>query len=216
VFAVGLTLVAAGILTWVYPFAAGAEPSPSPVASPDPVPSPSPLTIPTPSQAPSASPAVPAAPAAPTRIVIPKLRIDLPVVLGPEANEYPWCDVAMYHADLKLPGQPGATFVFAHAREGMFLPLLEQSQRQNGSRMLDMLVNVYTADDQVHTYAISKVLRHQTTLERLVEARSEQLWLQTSEGPKGTKEKLHVVATPVSVLPADPAEAHPKARPVTC
>jgi hypothetical protein len=61
-----------------------------------------------------------------------------------------------------------------------------------------------------------RVRRHQLTLERPLAATSEQLWLQTSEGPKGTKEKLHVVAEPVSVSPADHDDAHPKARPVRC
>jgi hypothetical protein len=215
VFAVGLTLVAAGLLTWLFPIdAGGPQPSPSIPASPDPVPTPSPLTIPAPSPATSASPSARVDAAVATRIVIPKLRIDLPIVKDPET--YPWCNVAMYHRAFGQPGEPGAIFIFAHAREGMFLELLEQSQRQNGARMLDMLVQVYTADDRVHTYTISRVLRHQPTLDKLIAATSEQLWLQTSEGPRGTVEKLHVVATPVSILPADPGDAHPKAKPVDC
>jgi hypothetical protein len=215
VFAVGLSLVAVGLLTWVFPIAAGgAEPSPSAMATPDPLPTPSPLTIPAPSPGASASPSAPVDAAVATRIVIPRLRIDLPVVEGPEG--YPWCNVAMFHSAFHQPGETGATFIFAHAREGMFLPLLEQSLRQNGARMLDMLVQVYTADDRVHTYTISQVLRHQPTLDKLFAATTEQLWLQTSEGPAGTVEKLHVVATPVSVLPADAGDAHPKPRPIDC
>ena len=45
---------------------------------------------------------------------------------------------------------------------------------------------------------------------------SQQVWLQTSEGPYGTKNKLMVVALPVSVTVASHAAAHPKARPFAC
>lgn len=217
--ALGVTLVGAGLLTYLTPtVAVGPGPSPSspPVASPEPsvsIPGPSDTAPPSPSASPSASPAERVA----TRIVIPALRIDLPVVTPPGGPDtYPLCNVAMYIQELSQPGEPGATYIYAHARVGMFLPLLEESKRNNGRRMLGMLVQVYTSDDQLFLYEISEVRRHQTTLDAAFAVRDEQLWLQTSEGPRGTKEKLQIVALPIGSLPADHDQAHPTPKPVVC
>ncbi|HWP62665.1 MAG TPA: sortase [Candidatus Binatia bacterium] len=216
--ALGVTLVGAGLLTYLTPTAAGGpgpSPSPTPSVSAGPSPSldPSDPGSPSPSASPSASPGERVA----TRIVIPALRIDLPVVTppgGPDA--YPLCNVAMYIQELSQPGEPGATYIYAHARVGMFLPLLEESKRNNGQRMLGMLVQVYTSDDQLFLYEITEVRRHQTTLDAAFAVRDEQLWLQTSEGPRGTKEKLQVVALPIGSMPADHDQAHPTPKPVVC
>ena len=70
-----------------------------------------------------------------TRVVIPSLGIDLPIVSrdlavpnqGPDV--YPPCDVAVYHTSFQQPGQPGTAYLYAHARDGMFLPLLNASLR---------------------------------------------------------------------------------------
>jgi hypothetical protein len=150
-----------------------------------------------------------------TRVVIPALGIDLPIV-KPVPNAYPLCNVAMYLAALGQPGQGRATYLYAHARTGMFLPLLEQSRIGGGSHMLGMLVQVYTSDDQLFLYEIAKVLHHQLTLQAAIDATTEQLWLQTSEGPKGTVPKLQVLALPLSSGPADPAAAHPTPHPLVC
>jgi hypothetical protein len=215
--AAGVTLLAAGLLSYLDPVPASgsAGVSPSPVVTATPAPSPSVRPSPPPAS-PSASPAPSASVerATATRVVIPALRIDLPVMEGPDT--YPPCDVAMYIRQLGQPGEPAATYLYAHARTGMFLPLLTESERRNGARMLGMLVQVYTSDDRLHLYEITEVLRHQTTLDRPLAAREEQLWLQTSEGPKGTIPKLQVVAMPLSSGPADPAEAHPTPEPVAC
>ena len=56
------------------------------------------------------------------------------------------------------------------------------------------------------------MLLHQLTLDAAFGADSEQLWLQTSEGPKGTPGKTQLKATLLSVGDADPADAHPKAE----
>ena len=58
--------------------------------------------------------------------------------------------------------------------------------------------------------------RHQLTLDDAIAAKSETLWLQTSEGPRGTPGKTQVIARPISSGPADPAEANPQPRPVDC
>jgi hypothetical protein len=152
-----------------------------------------------------------------TRVVVPALGIDLPVIKPPGGpTTYPVCNVAMYLENLSQPGLGGATYLYAHARTGMFLPLLENSQVNNGKRMIGMLVEVYTSDNQYFLYEIYQVRRHQLALTDAAAAKSQQLWLQTSEGPKGTPEKLQVVAKLLSTGPADPVEAHPKPKPVVC
>ena len=98
----------------------------------------------------------------------------------------------------------------------MFLPLLEASQVQDGKSMLGMVVEVWTSDDQRFLYVIAEVRRHQTDLNDAIAATTEELWLQTSEGPHGTPGKLQVIAIPLSQEAADPADAHPVLHPVVC
>ncbi len=214
--ALGVTLLAAGLLHYTDPVVATPRASVSAVASLGPT-TPSPLLtfppIATPSAATSGSPG-PAAVA--TRVVVPALGIDLPVIKQPAGASFPPCDVAMYLQPLSQPGQPGATYLYAHARTGMFLPILEASKVHDGKRMVGMLVQVYTSDDQLYLYEVFQVRRHQTTLDAALAEKRETLWLQTSEGPRGTLEKTQVIALPLEHGPADHREAHPKADPVFC
>lgn len=62
-------------------------------------------------------------PADGTRIKVPELGIDLPVVPGDGVNA-PLYKAATYPG-LKLPGQGGRSMVYAHARTGMFGPLFQ-------------------------------------------------------------------------------------------
>ncbi|HSG85549.1 MAG TPA: sortase [Candidatus Limnocylindrales bacterium] len=215
--AVGVALLGAGLLTYTTPAVAG-DPGASapPGTAVLPSPSPSPLRTPTPSAGPSASPSptAPAERAFATRVVVPALRIDMPVMPGPDT--YPPCNVAMFIRELGQPGEPAATYLYAHARTGMFLPLLTESRRNEGARMIGMLVQVYSSDDRLHLYEITEVRPTQTSLDDAIRATSEELWLQTSEGPRGTVGKLQVIAKPLSVGPADPAESHPVPKPVAC
>jgi hypothetical protein len=217
--AFGVMFVAAGLLS----YSSSAGPL-QPATSPDhtgigSAPSAGLITFPplspdaSPSDGPPGSPAVHVA----SRIVIPALGIDLPIV-APPGNDttYPLCNVAEYIQQLHQPGEPGATYIYAHARTGMFLPLLTQSQVNNGSGMVGDLVQVYTTDDQLYQYVISQVHRHVYTLDAALAETRETLWLQTSEGPHGTPNKLQVVATPLSVGPADHADANPTPHPVVC
>jgi hypothetical protein len=226
--ALGVVLLTAGLLSYADPTTAGAvvEASPTTVEStPDPVATPS-IEAPSPSvdpgETPTAKPTETTGPAHATRVVVPALKIDLPVVGGP--NGYPFCNVAMYIDNLGKPlgdlGQPGrgiATYLFAHARDGMFGPIYEQAiQKHQPEKMLGMIVQVYTSDDKLYLYEIDKVLLHQLDLDAAFEADTEQLWLQTSEGPKGTPGKTQLRAHLLSVGDADPGDAHPKAKPVKC
>jgi len=215
--AAGVSLLGAGLLTYGTPAQATA-PSPSPVTSSAPSASPTLLPFPTPGASAAAS-ASPAAARVATRVVVPALKIDLPVVPPPnDPNAFPYCNVAEYIPSLSQPGSPGTTYLFAHARDGMFLPLLLQSRISNGKAMIGMLVQVYTSDDQLFLYDITRVLRHQS---ELYNQPQEGLVLQTSEGPKKglpgyTGLVLVVVAQPLSSGPADHAVANPTPRPVTC
>jgi hypothetical protein len=153
-----------------------------------------------------------------TRIVIRRLRIDLPIMLqvGKQYGIYPLCDVALYQPLLGQPGQGRATYLYAHAQPGMFGPLLNESLRDDGRRMVGMTVEVYTSDDWVFLYEISEVRRHTRTLDDAVKTTTERLWLQTSEGPAGHVPKLQVVADFLTAEKANPKDAHPPARPRIC
>jgi len=213
--AAGVSLVVAGLLTYQAP-AVAIAPTEPPVAAA--LPTPLPTVLPFPSLGPGgeASPS-PAADRVATRVVVPALRIDLPVVRPPDdPKHFPYCDVAEFLPQLGQPGFGDTTYLYAHARTGMFLPILEESKRNNGQRMIGMLVQVYTSDDQLFLYEITRVLRHQTTLDAAFAADGERLMLQTSEGPRGTIEKTMLIARPLGSSPADPDAAHPVAHPVAC
>ena len=217
--ALGVALLTAGLLTYSNPVEAGPEPSQAPTIvtlaptqSPTQAPSATPETgKPTPSPMPT-----PPADRVATRVVVADLGIDLPIVRPPDTSSYPFCDVAMFIQDLGQPGFGRATYLYAHARTGMFLPILTASKINNGAKMLSMVVKVYTSDDQLFLYEITEVRRHQLNLDAAVAATTEQVWLQTSEGPKGTRPKTQVVAQFLSSGPADHAAAHPAAKPRVC
>ena len=149
-----------------------------------------------------------------TRIAIPGLKIDLPVIRP--GSGYPPCNVAMYIQELSQPREAGVTLIYAHARKGMFLPLLERSQVNNGASLIGATVKVWTSNNIVSTYQITRVRRHVTSLDGVFDIGAEQLWIQTSEGPRGTVAKLIVVAKRIGYAAADHASAHPVAHPVAC
>jgi hypothetical protein len=218
--ALGVTFLAVGLLSFTNPVAAVpiVTPTPSAATAIDATPAPL-ITLPPLGSGgpPSAVPSIPADRVA-TRVRIAALKIDLPVIRP--SNGYPACNVAMYYGDPRL-GQPGegkAVYLYAHARTGMFLPLLTASKVANGNKMKGMIVEVWTNDDQRFLYVITQVLRHVPFDEPFIKpfaAKSEQLWLQTSEGV-GTQPKLQVVAEPLSQEAADHQEANPVAKPVNC
>lgn len=246
--AAGVVLITAGLLSYANPTEAGLQPlatevvgtldpstpslaptatpgagtassSASPAATPDASPDgTAPASIvPEPTQKPGRAVA--------TRVVVPALNIDLPVVKGNDG--YPYCDVAMYlhtgtgnNAAKDAFGQPGegrATYLYAHARDGMFGPIYDLAiVNKNAKKMLGMVVQVYTSDFKLYLYEIREYRLHVTDLDGPLGATEEEVWLQTSEGPKGTPGKTQLIAYPISVTDADPREAVPKARPVRC
>jgi hypothetical protein len=148
-----------------------------------------------------------------TRVSIPSLSIDLPIVRAPSG--YPYCNVAMYMGTLNQPTEPGVTFIMAHARKGMFLPLLTQWQLNRGANLIGNNVAVFTSDNKRSIYRIISV---QTVLsvQSAVTVTAEQLWLQTSTGPHGTAAKLVVKAQRISTGTVSYAASHPKPHIVVC
>ncbi len=149
-----------------------------------------------------------------TRVSVPSYGINMPVVRSP--NGYPYCNVAMYMGALSQPAEPGVTFIFAHARKGMFLPLLSASKVNNGAAMIGRTVNVYTSNSRINVYRITKVRRHVKSIQSAVGVSSERLWLQTSEGPNFSYPKLVIVAERVGTDVTSYAASHPKPHRVKC
>jgi hypothetical protein len=153
----------------------------------------------------------------PTRVRVAALGIDLPVIApSTDPLSFPACDVASYVGTMSTPGQPGATYLYAHARTGMFLPILERSRVEDGRSMLGAIVEIFTADDLVFRYRIARVIRHLTSLDDAYRETAEEAILQTSEGPRWTAQKVAVVAKPIGRAAAGPGDAHPRARPRSC
>ena len=141
--------------------------------------------------------------------------IDLPIVRAP--NSYPYCHVAMYMSALNQPTEPakGATFIFAHARTGMFLPLLTQWRKNKGVNLIGKMVYVWTSNNMVHTYRITSI-KQTSDVQAAVSEAADRLWLQTSTGPNYTYPKLLVKAQRISSAPSSAAGAHPTPHIVKC
>ena len=148
-----------------------------------------------------------------TKITLPYLSINLAVVRAPSG--YPYCNVAMYLGTLSQPTEPGVTFLMAHARTGMFLPLLTQWQKNQGANLIGKTVNVYTSNSKVSSYRITWV-GTVSSVQNAVTIKSEQLWLQTSTGPHGTVAKLVVKAQRISTTSTTYAASHPAVHIVHC
>jgi hypothetical protein len=158
-----------------------------------------------------------------TRVVIPALNIDDPIIASPPNELYPMCDTAEYltlDRVFAYPGAPQAVYIYAHARVGMFWNLLVRSKVNNGASMIGMWVEVYTDDNQRHIYEITKVMRHvppsSSSLDLALSATTDQLWLQTSEGHANSSTKLQILAVPIGVIAATQADAHPASRAHVC
>jgi hypothetical protein len=155
--------------------------------------------------------------AEPTRVAIAALGIDLPVI-RPRADEtYPLCDVAEFLPSYGLPGLPGVTYLYAHARTGMFLPLLLESRDDDGSALIGKEVELYSSDLFRRRYTITEVHRKVRDLEVVNDLDGDALILQTSETSRSSGTKLVVVARPTDE-PALTSEraARPVPRPRVC
>jgi hypothetical protein len=184
-------------------------------------PTPGPTSAPTP--APSSTPERVALdePSPPVRIRIPSLGIDLPVIRSDRRVRgstpgYPACDVAIWWEVFDRPGQPGTTWIMAHAQEGMFLPLLEAANERSPRSLRGRLVELQLRDGRLLTYRTFRVKpRTSTTDLRLATAgrreREHRLVLQTSTG-RGSDPKLLVAARLVRATSTDEPRPRPKPR----
>jgi hypothetical protein len=217
----GVFLVVAGLFNYLQPAAADAVPSPTATAVVATGSSDLYSLPPPPSLAPSGSAALHASIA--TRVVVPALGIDLPIVASPPNEQFPLCNAAEYltlDRAFAYPGLPQATYLYAHARTGMFLPFLTNSRINNGAAMIGMWVEVYTDDNQRHVYEISQVIRGvpdtASSLDRPLGAKTDELWMQTSEGPLESSTKMQVLAMPIGEVAATQADAHPTGKGNVC
>jgi len=123
----------------------------------------------------------------PSRIIIPSLAIDLAVKSAKIVNGY-WevfPDSAAWGEGSGLPGQSGNQVIFAHAREGLFLPLRQVS--------LGMKVYVFTKGSwyQYEVKEIKEVTPSQ--IEVIAPTEDETLTLYTCTGFSDSK-RLIVIA----------------------
>lgn len=149
-----------------------------------------------------------------TRVVVPGYSIDLPVIRGSSA--YPKCGVAMYLPEVAQPREPGITFLYAHARRGMFLPLLTRWRTDRGASLIGKTVRVYTSDRYVAYYRINKVRVTSTPMAGVRTLSRERLWLQTSTGPNTSYPKLIIEASRFMVASTTYAASHPTPHPYSC
>ncbi|HSK52779.1 MAG TPA: sortase [Clostridia bacterium] len=184
--------------------------------SPSWLPSPYDFPTPPPTPRPTRRPDVAAGPTnrVATRVLVPALDIDLPVMR--QKTSYPPCNVAMYLPQFKQPGRGGPVYLYAHARDGMFLPLLTRSKRNDGASMIGMTVYVYTGDNLRFRYEITRVRRHARDFRPVTAAKGETIWLQTSEGPNASYPKLQVAGKLIGHSKVSHDEAHPRPRPRSC
>ena len=156
--------------------------------------------LPSPSQTggPVASaPAVTPTPAIPDgyRIKIARLAIDLPIIEGDlerdaVRQETPE-NVALHLPGSAIPGDGSNTYIYAHARRGMFLTLWSARE---GDEVL-----VVTPSGQVLRYLVSEVHPRvdPTDVSWVAPTTGERLTLQTSTGPNPGDPRFVVVALPV-------------------
>ena len=157
-------------------------------------------TLPSPSQTGSPIASVPIAsptPAIPDgyRIKIARLAIDLPIVEGDlerdaVRQETPE-NVALHLPGTAIPGDGSNTYIYAHARRGMFLSLW--SAREGDE------VVVLTPSGRELRYVVSEVHPRVDPTDTSWVARTagERLTLQTSTGPNPGDPRFVVVALPV-------------------
>jgi LPXTG-site transpeptidase (sortase) family protein len=128
------------------------------------------------------------------RVSIPRLKIDLPIAEGDikrDIDDRRTPDGSAFHLPgTALPGQHGNIYIYAHARQGMFLALWNA---QPGDEVL-----ITAPDGQVLVYLVSEILPRvaPTDASPTLPTATERLTLQTSTGPNASDPRFVVVALP--------------------
>lgn len=140
------------------------------------------------------------------RIAVPRLGIDLPLEVGDPGRDVPRPgfagatpeQVALVYPGSRGPGDGGNTYIYAHARAGMFLSLWN-------ARLGDIVVVARADGSVVRSYRVALIVpRVDPSDTAWLDAQgSERVTLQTSTGPRPEDPRFIVVAYPV----AGPAEA---------
>lgn len=204
---VGITLVALALL--------GLEPSSPPTVQADALPAvalasspvadaldavPDASASPRPAGQPPAAPSSPARDIAGARIVIHRVGIDLPLDWGDVARDVPRDNfagatperLALVFPGSALPGTGGNTYIYSHARTGMFITLWNV-------RVGDT-VELRWPDATLHYSVESVIPRVSPTDTSWLDPRGpERITLQTSTGPVASDPRFVVVAVPREV-----------------
>lgn len=125
----------------------------------------------------------------PTKVVIPELSVDLEVRPSEVVNGY-WevfPDRAAWGAGSGFPGESGNQVIFAHAREGIFLPLKD----------IEVGMNVYvTTEESWYSYKVEEIKEvTPDEVEVIRPTEDETLTLYTCSGFNDEK-RLIVIAKP--------------------
>jgi LPXTG-site transpeptidase (sortase) family protein len=168
--------------------------APVPAASPVPV-APSPMATATPVAVPSAS-SRPAIVLDQLRISVPRLGIDLPLALGDVQRDVVLGktpeDVALLFPTTNVPGMGGNSYIYAHARNAMFLELWNVKL---GDR-----VRISGADGMHFDYVVTRIEPRVDPADTtwLDPLGPERLTLQTSTGPTSAYPRFIAVAERVA------------------
>ena len=221
--ALGVAFLTAGLLSYTAPVEAGPEASEPPTLvtlppTAEPSPSPSPKPTVQPSATPSAEPTATPDPADPRRHAGGRLRArNRPADRqAGQRQRLPAVRRRHVHPGAR-PARTGPGHLPLRPRPRGHVPAdprRVQGRRRGGDARPDRR-GLYRRRP-VYLYEISEVRRHQLDLDDAIAATTEQVWLQTSEGPKGTRPKTQVVARFLSSGPADHGAANPVAAPRVC
>jgi LPXTG-site transpeptidase (sortase) family protein len=127
------------------------------------------------------------------RVKIPRLAIDLPIAEGDlvrDQQDTPE-NVALHFPGSAIPGEGGNTYLYAHARRGMFLTLWSA---RKGDEVL-----IITSAARELRYVVSEVHPRvdPTDVAWTGPTATERLTLQTSTGPNPGDPRFVVIALPV-------------------
>ena len=174
----------------------GVRPGPAPAPAPTAIAVATTLPPPTASVAATSSPTATKVPAiAPGyRVKIPRLAIDLPIAEGDVERDTVRQETpnnfAFHFPGTALPGDVGNTYIYAHARQGMFLALWN-------ARDGDQVV-IVTPDGRELRYVVREVHPRiePTDVSWAQPTAAERLTLQTSTGPNPGDPRFVVIALP--------------------
>jgi LPXTG-site transpeptidase (sortase) family protein len=192
--ALGAVAIAAAAVLTMALFVTANVPAPAPpvaAAAPTPI-----VTATPPPATPSAVPTRTPVPLAQLRITVPRLGIDLPMALGDvqrdvRLGETPE-NVALLFPTTNLPGTSGNSYIYAHARNEMFLQLWNVKL---GDR-----VRIAAADGTHFDYAVTRIVPRVDPEDTswLDPAGPERVTLQTSTGPTSAYPRFIAVAERVA------------------